>query len=603
MELLNYYGFSVDKATGRVYLVKDKTTNFEQGIPHNSDNITTGTDAGVVVQKTTKVGVDAQNNLVYNDIKGKPYTGAVTMYGNLPHDEQGRLLVDTVGAITTTYKMLGFTANGAVAMEGKSLPNAPKLNNAYPAKDSIVLDYDETGEEPKFYTGYAIGGGKTFKSEVYDPNEDMVILGLTTGTAYECYVTATSAEGVTSDPSNKITVTCKSVIPAPVFTSLKAGDNFATVTYKDITPPEPWTVDHYAYSAIDMDHPDDPATEGHIEDGKIELKNDITWYVRICAVCNPGLVPGDFSDAMTVTPEHPSAPYQPNINTCYVQSNGQINVSWSKGANGNRGQSANVVDKWKLVVHSADGKGKDFEQEYAANVTQTLTDKVSIGLWEVTVLAHNDLGWSTPSKPAGIDYKPTVNDPMIGGQSYDDGTYKYCMFYSNATTGYEAIRTEEGKNTTFEVLLVGAGGAGKGQTVTFGKGGNGGGGQLVIAELPPTYPGSIFVTVPNGGKAQGNSPDNTTVKEGSTVLTANAGKSATDKNDAQGYPKTEVPKSWQKLQQFWWNEPGSHFVGGVATEGEQNYPNNTFCGQGGAGTKDNRAGKGGESYVAIRWKK
>lgn len=603
MDLTNYYGFSVDKETGRVYLVKDKFSAFDQGIPHNLNSITVGTDAGVVQQRTSKVGVDLENNLVYNDLKGKPYAGKITMYANLPHDEQGRLLVDSVGAITSTYKNLGFTAVGAVAMDGKGIPTAPKLNNAYPAKDSIVLDFDETGEEPKFYTGYAIGGGKTFKAEVYDPDEDMVILGLTTGTAYECYVTATSADGVSSDPSNKITVTCKSTIPAPIFTSLKAGDGFATVTYKDITPPEPWTVDHYAYSAIDMDHPTDPAMEGHIEDGKIELRNDIIWYVRICAVCNPGRVPGDFSDAMTVTPEKPSVPYKPNINTCFVDSAGKITVKWSKGSNGTRSMSANTVDKWNVKFHSADGKGTDFNQECAANMTELVSEKVSIGLWEVTVLAHNDMGWSQPSAPAGIDYKPTVNDPMIGGQSFDDGTYKYCMFYSNATTGYEAIRTEEGKNTTFEVLLVGAGGAGKGQTVTFGKGGNGGGGQLVIAELPPTYPGSIFVTVPNGGKAQGNSPDNTTVKEGSTVLTANAGKSATDKNDAQGYPKTEVPKSWQTLRMFNWFEPESHYAGGVAESGEQNYPNGMFAGQGGAGTKDSHAGNGCESYVAIRWKK
>jgi len=57
------------------------------------------------------------------------------------------------------------------------------------------------------------------------------------------------------------------------------------------------------------------------------------------------------------------------------------------------------------------------------------------------------------------------------------------------------------------------------------------------------------------------------------------------------------------LRQFTWLEPLSQYVGGVAETGEQNYPSGTVCGQGGAGTKDNRAGNGVYSYVAIRWKK
>ena len=604
MELLHVYGFTVDKDTGRVYLVKGITTGIDQGVPHDANFVTTGNDSGTVINKTTKVGLDKESNLVYNDIKGKPYTGKITMYGNLPHDEQGRLLTDSVGKITSYYKYLGFTEFGAVAMDGKGIPDAPKLNNAYPASDSIVLDFDETGDEPEFYTGYAVGGGKTFTAKVYDPDEDMVILGLTTGVAYECYVTATGAGGETSAPSNKITVTCKSVIPAPVFTSCVSGDGFATVTYKDVTPPEPWTVDHYAYSAIDMDNPKDPATEGHIVDGKIELRNDITWYVRICAVCNPGRVPGDFSDALTVTPEKKVAPFKPTITQAFATAGGQIQVNWVKGhtTNGSR-QSGMTVDQWKISFKSVDGKGTDFSQTCAGNVMSLLSDKVNIGRWEVTVVGHNDQGWGKVSDAAGVEYKPTVQDPLIGGTSFETDNYKYCAFYSNATTGYEALRTEAGKNTTFEVLLVGAGGAGKGQTVTFGKGGDGGGGQLVFGELPPSYPGSIFVSVPNGGTNKGDTPANTTVKEGSTTLTAIAGKTATDKNNADGYPKQKVTGEWADLRMFTWLLPGSDYVGGVAQAGEQNYPNATFAGEGGVGTKDSNPGKGGESYVAIRWKK
>lgn len=604
MNLIDCYGFSVDSQTMRVYLTEGKYVGMTEGIPTGADHVTVGADHGSILQKLKKVVINADSNLIYLDIAGKPYAGEVKIWEELPHDEQGRLLVDSVGKIVRTFKGLGFTEFGGVAMLPTKSLKAPKLNDVYPAKNDLVLDFDATqGEEALYYTGYAVGGGKTFSAEVYDPDEDLAITGLTEGVTYECYVTATDQKKLVSDPSNKISATCKSVIKAPVFKSCVAGDGFATVTFDPVTLDAPWTIDHYSYSAINMDDPKAPEIEGHIEDGKIILANDITWYVRICAVCNPGRVPGDFSDAMTVTPEHPSVPYQPNINTCYVQSNGQINVSWSKGANGNRSQSASVVDKWKLVVHSADGKGKDFEQEYAANVTQTLTDKVSIGLWEVTVLAHNDLGWSTPSKPAGIDYKPTVLDPVIGGQSYDDGTYKYCMFYSNMTVGYEAIRTKDGVNVELEVLLVGAGGAGKGQLVTFGKGGDGGGGQLTIGKLNAAYEGSIFVNVPNGGQPKGDSPDNTTVKEGSNTLVATAGKNATDKNDAAGSPRTQVPESWWPLRQFSWYSPESHFVGGVVQAGTQNYPSALTAGEGGAGTKDSNAGKGGESFVAIRWKK
>jgi hypothetical protein len=605
MRLISAYGFSVDADTKRVYLNDGKVVSFTQSIPTGIDGVTKGTDKGNVVGRTSKVGYNMELNLVYNDIKGKPYTGKVTIYSDLPHDEAGKLLVDSIGEIKEYKHGLAFTVNDAVAMDATQSLKSPKLNDVYPAKTSLVLDFDATeGEEAYFYTGYAVGGGKTFTAEVYDPDEDMVILGLTTGTAYECYVTATNTRSESSDPSNKITATCKSVIPAPVFKSCVSGDGFATVTYTDITPPEPWTIDHYAYSATNVDDKDAPAVEGHIEGGKIALPNDITWSVRICAVCNPGRVPGDFSDALTVTPEKKVAPFKPTITQAYAKDGGQIQVNWVKGTASNSSrQSGMTVDQWKVSFKSVDGKGTDFSQTTAGNVLELLSQKVNIGKWEITVSGHNDQGWGAASAPAGVEYKPTAQDPMIGGTSYDDGTYKYCIFYSNATTGYEAIRTEAGKSTTFEVLLIGAGGAGKGQTVTFGKGGDGGGGQLVYGELPPTYPGSIFVTVPNGGTSKGDSPANTTVKEGNTVLIAVAGKTATDKNNAEGFDRTKVAASWEKLNMFTWLMPGSQYVGGVAQAGEQNYPNATFAGQGGTGTKDSQPGKGGESYVAIRWKK
>lgn len=604
MQLIYAYGFSVDADTKRVYLNDGKVAGFNQSIPQGVDGITKGSSAGPILSKTSKVGLNADANLVYNDLKGKPYTGKVITYGELPHDEDGKLLVDSVSEIKTYFKGLAVCANGAIAMDVSESLKAPVLNAVYPAKNTLVLDFDATeGEEALYYKGYATGGGKTFTAEVYDPDEDLAIAGLTEGTTYECYVTA-SYSGKESGPSNKISATCKTVIKAPIFKSCVAGDGFATVTYDPVQLTDPWTIDHYAYSAINMEDKDAPEIEGHIEDGKILIPNDVTWYVRICAVCNPGRVPGDFSDALTVKPEKPSVPYKPTITNCYAQPNGQILVEWIKGAGGKNSTSANTVDSWKVYFKSTDGKGKDFTVDVPTPTpTKILSDKVTIGSWDVTVVAINEVGNSPASTPANANYNPAKTDPLIGGKSWEDSIYKYCLFDSNATTGYEAVRTAEGADVEFEVLLAGAGGAGKGQTVTLGKGGDGGGGQLVIAKLPPTYAGSIFITVPNGATQSGVNPDNAIVKEGQTVLIAVSGKSANDKNDASGYPKQQVPPDWVELPEFRWNVPVSTFVGGVATTGEQNFPNATNCGEGGAGTKLNSAGKGGNSFVAIRWKK
>lgn len=321
MEILHIYGFTVDKETGRVYLVKDVTTGIEQGVPHNAEYVTTGNDSGVIINKTTKVSVDKDDNLVYIDIAVTPYHGEVHEWAHLPHTKDGRLIMDSAGEIVRTYKSLGFTELGGVAL-------------------------------------------------------------------------------------------------------------------------------------------------------------------------------------------------------------------------------------WK--------KAPD----------------------------------------------PKTERPVEGGTYYSDDDYEYAIFQSDKGTDYTAMRTEAGAGLTLDVLLVGAGGAGKSQMTMGGKGGDGGGGELVITTLPPAKPGPIIVSVPAGARAKfGDQPSDTTVKEGSVVLTARAGKTATDKNDGAGFEKTAVPTPWSKLNMFTWLLPGSDYVGGVAQSFEQNYPDATFCGEGGAGSKTNIAGNGQESYVAIRWKK
>lgn len=252
-----------------------------------------------------------------------------------------------------------------------------------------------------------------------------------------------------------------------------------------------------------------------------------------------------------------------------------------------------------------------FVKADSESITAVVTGLENERPYNIRVVAKNQDTVSAPSNEMEVVPHPSTTPPpppakmaLMCDRYYEDQSYYYGLFYSGETVAYEALRTEEGANTEFEVLLVGAGGAGKGQTVTLGKGGDGGGGQLVIGTLPPALKaGSIFISVPKGGSYQGDNPANTTVKEGSTVLTAIAGKNATDKNNAAGYPKQPVPESWAGLSMFTWLLPESRNVGGVATTGEQNFPDATFCGEGGAGTNGSRPGKGQESYVAIRWKK
>lgn len=550
------------------------------------------------------------NALYYKDIGGGVIEGVVEIIDPEFCVDGLKLQLDARNVAGASYNTSPVIVNGVT--DG-SIPLAPSLDGAFPASTSVVLAYTYTdtrgtlGLEPVFYTGYASDGTNTFKREVYDPDQDLVVYGLANGVKYDCWVTATSAEGKEGPKSNVISATTGTQIPAPVVQGIVAGDGVATATFSAVTPDQKWTVAHYSFLAVNMDNPDAPELEGYCMSGiPFALPNNTNWNVSICAVCNPGLVPGDFSAPIKVSPEAPSVPYRPVITNCYFQPNGQMVIEWVKGVNGaNRNSSAMDVTSWQLNVLTGDGKGTSQILDIKdPATTKYLTDKLTIGWWEVIVYAVNDQGRSDGSKPISVQYNPTKDDPILGGTRFDDGTYKYAMFNSGATTGYEAVRTDAGKNIDFEVILCGAGGSGKGVTLVGGKGGDGGGGQMVIGLLPATgNTTSIKISVPKGGVSAGAVVDNTTVTETTTTLTAVAGKSASDKNNADGYQKQAVPNGWNTLPEFTWLHPITDYVGGVASQGEQNYPNATNCGEGGAGTKVNAPGRGGDSFVAIRWKK
>lgn len=337
---------------------------------------------------------------------------------------------------------------------------------------------------------------------------------------------------------------------------------------------------------------------GAVIDG---LENGVNYSIKIIASNDVSVSPpSEPLDVMPFPTPTPQLPGKTTLVSADASSQNQINIEFEEPTTGTK-----PFDFVAKVI----GGGQTIEVDPDAVAVQGSFFGVIKGLtkgttYSVQVYTKNSIGSGQSSDAIQVNTPADiVNDPLIGGVSYQDATYKYCMFPSNMTTGYEVIRTPEGQYTEFEVLLCGAGGAGSHQTISFGKGGDGGGGQMVVAKLPAAYPGSIFVSVPNGGLPNGNNPENATVTEGSTKLVAISGKTANDKNDAAGYPTQEVPAGWNALPEFTWLTPVSLYVGGVAQSTEQNFPNATNCGEGGAGTKDSRPGKGGNSFVAIRWKK
>lgn len=246
------------------------------------------------------------------------------------------------------------------------------------------------------------------------------------------------------------------------------------------------------------------------------------------------------------------------------------------------------IHEYEHLPHTADGR---LLMDSVGKITRTYK---GLGFTDLNAVAL----YKAP-KP-----EPADEEAVTGAYRYETiGDYRYASYNLDEGGVVNATRTKTGEKLELEVLMVGAGGCGKGQTTTMAKGGDGGGGELAFGKLPATASVGIAITLPKGGDRSSDSPANTTVVENGVTLKATSGKSATDKNDAAGFGKQSVPDGWKDLWMFTWLLPGSREVGGSAWTNEQNYPNATYCGEGGAGTKDNRPGTGNNGFVAIRWKK
>jgi hypothetical protein len=236
---------------------------------------------------------------------------------------------------------------------------------------------------------------------------------------------------------------------------------------------------------------------------------------------------------------------------------------------------------------------------------------MALGTWVVDVRASNDAGWSEWSNSLDVTYSPTDKRPFTADKSY--GTYESESYYyaifdpgNDPKDGWErtwkCTMTPAGQAITFDIFMVGAGGGAKGQTATFGKGGNGGGGELSGGTIAAGKADSFTVFVSIGGSV-GIDPKDTIVTVGGAAFTANSGKSASSGADAAGYPSMYVTDWADCKTAFGWLTPYSEYVGGVAQEGRQGYPNGLGWGCAGAGTKTGAPGRGVEGLVVIRWAK
>lgn len=474
---------------------------------------------------------------------------------------------------------------------------------------------------------------------VAEPDTDVIMDGLANGTTYQAKVSAQNpgGEGPASAP-----YTFMPVVPiffAPTLKTLTGGDGEAIATWS--WPPDlpaAYTWDWISFEAVNevgatvTEHVH--AGEWPSESGSLPLANDHDWKVALVAVAHKNDTGKQYvsalSNTMTAHTEKPLPPYRPRLLGAQISAsnNGQVDVSFAPGiqnitatrprrwwhrftANGRTGPAD--ITGWQVRVTS----DKDSQNTYTYDLTDGnartyTTPKVSLGTWIVDVRAKNVVGWSTWSNQLAVTYTPTDQRPFTSDKpfgTYSSANWNYAIFDPGNDPGkgwdvtWNCTLTAYGQTVPYEFCVISAGGGGKGQTATLGKGGNGGGGQAVYDAIGPTSSTSMTVFASIGGSTAID-PKNSTVTIGGKSITATAGKSASSGADATGYPRTQVQTAWLDcFLAFGWLSPDSEYVGGVATDGKQGYPNGLGWGQAGAGTKNANPGRGVQGLVVIRWPK
>lgn len=506
---------------------------------------------------------------------------------------------------------------------------------------AIYLVWSYVGQDADTIEGYIVRVAKesdkaTILREVYvaEPDTDVIIDGLVNLTVY--YVTvAARNRGGEGQASFVGLMPTEPLIATPTMKTLIGGNGSAVATW---TWAEPCQQNHhYTWISYEAVNEVGATVSEHVVGGEypnttgtLPLTNDHTWTVALVAIAandKTGVYyPSGLSNKIEIKTEEKLPPYKPRLTGAQIDANnaGYINVSFAPGIQNvtatrprrwwrvlKQDNGRTDITAWQVRLTSAkDSSVKTYDISDGAARSYT-TEKVGLGAYTVDVKARNEVGWSDWSNSLTVTYTPTDKRPFTADKTigtYESDTYYYAIFDpgNDPSKGWEntwkCTLSEAGKALTYEVLAIGAGGGGKGVTATFGKGGNGGGGQLGGGSFEGSAASSFTVFVSIGGSTSID-PKDTTVVAGGNTITAASGKSASSGNDATGFPSMYVT-SWTDCKTaFGWLTPYSEYVGGVAVEGRQGYPNGLGWGNAGAGTKGGAAGRGVEGLVVIRWAK
>lgn len=508
----------------------------------------------------------------------------------------------------------------------------------------LVWAYDEADADT--LTGYVVRiafeeSPTTILIErfVSEPDTDLIVSGLVNGKDYVATVAAVNRGGEGDQSPPFMFTPAAPVIRAPGLLTLTGGDGQAIATWAWGSPlPDGFTYSWMSFEAVNevgatvTEHV--TGGEWPNESGILPLTNDHDWTVALVAVATETATGrqyvSELSNTKTVHTEKPLPPYKPRLTGAQIDGNnsGYVAVSFAPGI---QNVTATRKRRWwhKLGLRGRTGPADitawqlqlTWQKDTTNVVTYDITDgnarsfqtpqKVNLGAWAVVIRAKNAVGWSAWSNELTVTFTPTDTRPFSCDKPYSTYTsqlYNYAIFdpgndpSKGWDTTWKVTLTEAGKAVHFTVLAIGAGGGGKGTTATLGKGGNGGGGQMNggIVEAGSCDALTIFASI---GGSTSIDPKDTIVTAGPKVITASSGKSASSGADATGFPRMYVDAWTDCSLAFGWLTPDSQYVGGIAQEGKQGYPNGLGWGNAGAGTKNNAPGKGVEGLVVLRWAK